>query len=265
MKLNSTIALITGASSGIGAATARAMAKKGARVALLARTESALKNVAAEIAASGGEARVYPLDLTDATRVEQTIDRLKFEMGEVDIVVNSAGAGRWLFTDETSPAEAADMMSAPYFAAFNVTRFCLPGMLKRRRGHIVNINSPAARGAWPGAAGYIAARYALYGFTKALRLDLRGTGVNVTSIVSGKVADSEYFQRHPGAEERIPVIGKIIPTVTSAQVAEATVRSVEQNKREAVLPFMLKVFFAVNHFFPRLMEELLAATGWQRV
>ncbi|MEK7785270.1 MAG: SDR family NAD(P)-dependent oxidoreductase, partial [Chloroflexota bacterium] len=112
MKLNSTIALVTGASSGIGAATAKAMAKKGARVALLARTESALKNVAAEIAAGGGEAKVYPVDLTDSTRVERTIDRLKFEMGEVDVVVNSAGAGRWLFTEETSPAEAVDMMAA---------------------------------------------------------------------------------------------------------------------------------------------------------
>jgi len=180
------------------------------------------------------------------------------------IVVNSAGAGRWLFTEETSPAEAVDMMSAPYFAAFNVTRFCLPDMLKRRRGHIVNINSPAARGTWPGAAGYIAARYALYGFTKALHLDLLGTGVRVTSVVAGKVSDSEYFQRNKGAEERIPAIGKIIPTVTSAQVAEATVRGVEQNKREVVLPFMLKVFFAANHLFPWLMEWLLAATGWQR-
>jgi short-subunit dehydrogenase len=264
MKLNSTIALITGASSGVGAATAKALAKRGARVALLARTESALKTVAAEIAASGGEARVYPVDLTDVTRVERTIDRIKFEMGEVDVVVNSAGAGRWLFTEETSPAEAVDMMAVPYFAAFNVTRFCLPDMLKRRRGHIVNINSPVVFSAWPGAAGYIAARYALLGFTNALRFDLRGAGVNVTSIVPGKVADSEYFQRNPGAEERIPAIGKIIPTVTSAQVAEATVRGVEQNEREVVLPFMLKVFFAVNYFFPRLMEELLAATGWQR-
>ena len=264
MKLNSTIALVTGASSGIGAATAKAMAKKGARVALLARTESALKNVAAEIAAGGGEAKVYPVDLTDSTRVERTIDRLKFEMGEVDVVVNSAGAGRWLFTEETSPAEAADMMAVPYFAAFYVTRFCLPSMLERRRGHIVNVNSPVVRSAWPGAAGYTAARYALLGFTNALRFDLRGTGVNVTSIVPGKVADSEYFQRNKGVEERIPAIGKIIPTVTSAQVAKATVQGVEQNKREVVLPFMLKVFFAANHFFPWPMEWLLAATGWQR-
>jgi short-subunit dehydrogenase len=264
MKLNSTIALITGASSGIGAATAKAMAKKGARVALLARTESALKNVATEIAASGGEARVYPVDLTDATRVEQTIARIKFEMGEVDVVVNSAGAGRWLFTEETSPAEAVDMMAVPYFAAFNVTRFCLPSMLKRRRGHIVVVNSPVVLSAWPGAAGYTAARYALLGFTNALRFDLRGTGVNVTSIVPGKVADSEYFQRNKGVEERIPAIGKIIPAVTSAQVAKATVQGVEGDKREVVLPFMLKMFFAANHFFPWLMEWLLAATGWQR-
>ena len=156
------------------------------------------------------------------------------------------------------------MMAAPYFAAFYVTRFCLPSMLERRRGHIVNVNSPVVRSAWPGAAGYTAARYALLGFTNALRFDLRGTGVNVTSIVPGKVADSEYFQRNKGVEERIPAIGKIIPTVTSAQVAKATVQGVEQNKREVVLPFMLKVFFAANHFFPWPMEWLLAATGWQR-
>lgn len=263
MKLNSTIALVTGASSGIGAATARAMAKKGARVALLARTESALKTVAAEIAASGGEAKIYRVDLTDAVLVERTLDRIKFEMGEVDIVVNSAGAGRWLFTEETSPEEAVEMMAAPYFTAFNVTRFCLPDMLKRRRGHIVNINSPAARGAWPGAAGYIATRYALYGFTKALHLDLRGTGVNVTSVIASKV-NSEYFSRNEGVTERLPGIGRLIPTLTPEQVARAVVSGVEGNRREVVLPFMLKVFFAANHFFPWLVEELLAATGWQR-
>jgi short-subunit dehydrogenase len=145
------------------------------------------------------------------------------------------------------------MLGAPFLAAFHVTRLCLPPMLQRRSGWIVNINSPVARGGWPGAAGYTAARYALQGFTNALRYDLHGTGVRVVSVVPGKVA-SGYFDHNPGVTERFPGLGRLLGTVTPEQVARAVVSAIRHNRREVVLPLMLRVFFALNAVAPRLLE-----------
>lgn len=262
MKIENSIVLVTGASSGIGAATARAMARRGAQVILAARTQPALESAAADIRSGGGRAHVCAVDLADPGAVERTFTQIVAEVGHPDIVVNSAGAGRWLFAEETSPAEMTRMMAVPYFAAFYVTRLCLPEMIRRGRGHVVNINSPVTQLPWPGATGYGAGRFAMHGFTTLLRLDLHGTGVRVTSIVPGRT-DTPYFDNNPGVLDRAPKIAVLIPTVTPEQVAEATVRAVERNKREVVMPFVLRVFYAIGWLAPWLTEWLLVQTGWR--
>lgn len=260
--LQNKLVLITGASAGIGAATAKALAQRGARVALLARTEAALQTVATAIRQGGGQAHVYPVDVTQPEAVARVVAQVTAELGAPDIVINSAGVGRWLFTEETAPAEVQQMIGAPYLAAFYVTHFCLPAMLQRRSGTIVNINSPVARGGWPGATGYTAARYALQGFTQALWMDLHGTGVRCLSVVPGKTT-SEYFTRNAGADVRVPRIANIVPTVTPEQVAQAVVWGLEHDAREVVLPFMLQLVFIFQHLFPWLMEWLMVQTGWR--
>ncbi|MBL8058281.1 MAG: SDR family oxidoreductase [Anaerolineales bacterium] len=263
MTLNNQAAVITGASSGLGAAAARALAARGVRVALLARTRPALEAVAAEIQAAGGLARVYPADLADAAAAERAVHTALADLGAPAVVVNSAGAGRWLATEETEPAEAVQMMAVPYFAAFYVTRACLPAMLARGRGRIVTINSPAARLVWPGAAGYTAARWALYGFTEALRADLHGTGLGVTSILCGEV-HTPYFTHNPGTLERAPWLARrLIPALEAGQVAEALVAAVERGQREVVLPGMLRVFLTLHAVAPRLTSWLAVWSGWQ--
>jgi short-subunit dehydrogenase len=263
MNVDGRLAVITGGSSGIGAATAQALARRGARVALLARTQADLENVADDIRRAGGQACAYPVDLGDAEAAEQTARGITAEMGLPDILINSAGAGRWLFAEETTPAEARQMMAAPYFAAFFITRAFLPEMLKRNSGVIVTINSPAARIPWPGATAYVAARWALYGFTEALRADLSGTGLRVTSVVLGKV-NSPYFIHNAGVEERIPGLGRIIPVLSPEQAAAVVVRAIERNQREAWSPLLLRLFAVTHHFFPWLMEALVNRTGWRR-
>jgi len=262
MDLPHKIVVVTGASAGIGAAIAKAMAKAGARVALLARTRAALDQVAAEIRAADGEAQVYLVDMTEAAAVERVAHQITTELGLPDVLVNNAGAGRWLFIEETSPQEMTQMMALPYFGAFYLTRAFMPAMLARRSGHIVNINSPASKGAWPGAIGYTAARWAMMGFTKALEADLSGTGLRVTSVVAGKVT-SDYWKNNPGAEARSPTIARLVPTLTCEQVAEATVRAVQREQSEVILPFMLRAFYGLHTFFPRLVEYLLIRTGWK--
>jgi NADP-dependent 3-hydroxy acid dehydrogenase YdfG len=141
MLVKDKVVVVTGASSGIGAATAKAMAKTGGRVVLLARSRELLDKVANEIGSSGGKVRGYQVDLADAETVAAVAERITAEFGTPDIIVNNAGAGKWLFVDETTPAEALQMMAVPYFAAFNVTHAFLPAMLKRNSGHLVFVSS----------------------------------------------------------------------------------------------------------------------------
>ena len=263
MEIRGSTAVITGASSGIGRATALLLAQRGAHVIALARSAGPLETLVTEITAAGGRAEAHPADLADPAAVDRIFDDLAARGVMPDILVNSAGAGRWLTTEETTPAEAVAMMNAPYFTAFFVTRRCLPGMLAARRGHIVNVNSPVAWSGWPGAAGYTAARYALRGFTTALRYDLHGTGVGVTSVTPGQVS-SAYFDKNPGVLERGPRISRLVPIVTPEQVAAAIAGGLARNRREVILPAMLRALVLVNGLAPSLVEWLLIRTGWRR-
>lgn len=254
---------MTGASSGIGAATARLLAREGVRVVLMARSAGALEEVAAGIRAAGGTASVFSADLGDAVTASDACDRVAREVGVPDLLVNCAGAGRWLFTEETPPPEAVSMMAAPYFAAFFATRAFLPGMLARRSGRIVNVNSPVSKLTWPGATGYAAARWALRGFTEALRQDLDGTGVGVTHFVAGKTSSS-YFDHNPGAEARIPTIANVIPTLTPEEAAAALVAAVRRGADEAVVPFTLRLFWISERWTPSLTAWLTRRTGAKR-
>jgi NADP-dependent 3-hydroxy acid dehydrogenase YdfG len=262
LKISGQVIVVTGASRGIGKATAELLARKGARVALLARSPE-VEVVAAEIVAAGGEARGYPVDLSDAAAVERMAARVVADLGRPDIVVNNAGAGRFLFVEETAPEEAAAMIATPYLAAFYVTRAFLPAMLERRGGQVVMVNSPAPWLPWPGATGYTAARGAVRAFTAALRTDLRGTGVRVIEIVAGKVATT-YFDHNPGSEERIPRITRLVPTSTPEQVAAAIVRGIERDQPRVVTPAMLGLVLLGHALAPGLVDWLMWRTGWRR-
>jgi short-subunit dehydrogenase len=262
MRIKDRVVVVTGASRGIGQSAARALAFAGGRVAMLARSPEVLK-LADEIVAAGGVARGYCVDLTDPAALEGVAQQIVSDLGAPEIVVNNAGAGRYLYVEETPPEEAAEMVAAPYLAAFYVTRVFLPSMLEHREGFIVNINSPVAWLPWPGAAGYTAARWAMRGFTAALRADLHGTGVRVLELVPGKV-NSTYFANNPHSEERLPGITKWIPTLTPDEVAAALVKGVEQDRRMIVFPPLLKVVFVLHAVAPWLVDFLMRSTGWRR-
>jgi uncharacterized protein len=262
MMINGKLVLVSGASSGIGAATAKAMAKAGGRVVLLARRKEALDQVAADITSTGEQAWTYSVDLADADAVAAVAKQITEGLGTPDIIINNAGAGRWLFVDETSPAEAVQMMAVPYFAVFNVTHAFLPAILRRDSGHIVNISSVGSRFVWPGATAYLAARWAVRGFTEALRADLDGTGIGVTLYESG-VVTSPYWEHNPGSHERVPM-GKLIPEVTPEQAANAIVRGIERNKRLIVIPFMMKLTYWLHAVFPGVVQWLMTKTGYRR-
>lgn len=255
------VALITGASSGLGAATARALADAGARVLLVARRSPELEQVAGSI--RSGSATTYSVDLSSASAVAELAERINGDVGTPDIIVNNAGAGRWKFVDETSPEEAVQMMAVPYFATFFVVHAFLPAMLRRNSGHIVNVSSVASRFVWPGATAYTAARWAVRGFSEALRADLARTNIRVTLFESG-VIQSDYWAHNPGSRERVPKMGKLIPELTAEAAANAIVRGIDREQKLVVVPFMMKLTYWQHALFPGVVQWLMTRTGYRR-
>jgi short-subunit dehydrogenase len=257
VKLAGAVAVVTGASSGIGEATSRALAARGSHVLLLARNLDRLNAVVAEMRGQGHRADAYAVDLSDPEAISRTARELTNTHGSPHVLVNNAGAGRWLPILTTSAEEAAQMIAVPYLGAFNLTRELLPGMLARRCGHLVNITSVAVRLAWPGAVAYSAARAAMEGFTNALRADLRGSGVGVTLAIFGAV-DTPYWEHNPGSRERLPKRAALIPTLSSSRAAQLIVSAIEKGSRTLVAPSLFRLAFLLSRLFPTQTEVFLS-------
>lgn len=254
------IAVVTGASSGIGEATAKALARDGWRVLLVARRAERLEALAAEIAEAGGDARVEPLDAADGPAVMAMADRLRSAWGAPTLVINNAGAGVWRFLEETSVEQIVDMMGAPYLAAANTTRAFIEDMLARRNGHFIHVGSPASVTPWPGATAYTASRWALRGLHEALWQDLRGTGVRSSMVYFGEVS-SEYFEANPGSHRYMPKLGAPIPVSTPQQCAAVLLKVARWPKRVVFFPFMLRLMAALAAVTPGPTRWLAARTG----
>jgi NADP-dependent 3-hydroxy acid dehydrogenase YdfG len=259
LELEGAAAVVTGASRGIGASVARALAAAGASVHLVARSDE-VHEVARSL---GSRSRAWQLDVTEPAEVEDFAKKLLAEHEPPDILINNAGSGRYLFVEETSADEARQQIESPYLGAFFVTRAFLPSMLERRQGRIANVTSPAAWAPWPGATGYSAARWAMRGFNAALRADLSGTGLSTMLICPGKTR-STYFAHNPGTEERIPKITAMIPAVTPDQVAASVIRGLRRDASFVAVPWQLRLFLAARTIAPWPFDWLIVRTGWRR-
>lgn len=244
------VVLITGASSGIGAATARAFAARGDKVVPVARSTEALQAVAED---TGGLA--VPCDASDGDAVADMAAQVRDAVGVPDVIVNSAGAGAWKRVEDTPPAEAIEMIGAPYLAAFNVTQVFLAEMLARRSGVVVHVGSPAGMSAWPGSAGYAAARGALRSFHEALAQDLVGTGVASCHVMFGEVL-SPYFERNAVGRDQLPMLGKLVPRLTPEQCADHIIRLSGRPRHTAVHPVMMRLLVEGARLFPGTTRRL---------
>lgn len=230
---------------------------------LLARSGDELERVVSEIRQAGGQAHGYAVDLSDLGGLEAAFTEISQLHPPIDILVNNAGLGRWLFTEETPAAEAEMMQRLPFMAAFHVTRLALPSMIQRKCGHIVNVNSPASVLVWGGAAAYAASRWALRGFSEALKVDLRGTGVGISHVVLGEV-DSNYWQANPGAKDRLPGIARMIPTLSTEAAARYILKAIRSGRKELTAPFMLWLFRRMLWMMPTLTKAVVRATSYSR-
>jgi short-subunit dehydrogenase len=264
MELRHRVVLVTGASSGIGAETAQVIGAKGNRVILLARRERLLRQVADQVRHSGGQADAFTVDLADAEAVDHVAAQIKAEIGIPDIIINNAGLGKWLTLAETTPEETQQMLALPFLAAVYMTRAFVKEMTVRGSGHIVNLTSDASFLPKGNALAYSAARYALRGFSEALRADLVDTGVSVSLAVFGKVA-STYWENNPGSEERIPAPTPFMPTLTTRQVADALIDLIENNRRIIIKPAVFKLlFWAFGRWPDRVARSMKRQAGCKR-
>lgn len=259
VSLADKLILVTGASGGIGEAIARRCAAEGAQVVAVARREDRLTRLAAETGAIPMVA-----DLSEPEQVAALCQRVLTEVGVPDIIVNNAGAGRFSSIEETSVDEAHAQMSLPYFAAFNVTRGFIEPMLARGSGVVFQINSPVAVVPWPGSVGYAAARFALRGFTEALRQDLWGTGIQVGSLMPTRV-HSEYFEANPGSIDRVPRVENMVGSMTPDEVAKACVNALTKRPgKDTCVPWRWGLIAPVARAFPGALAALYRATGHRR-
>jgi len=216
------LALVTGASSGIGEAIARRLAGDGANLVLWARREKRLTRLAEEIAASGRVAvDIGVVDVRDRDAVRGEAERLMAARGAPDILVNNAGlaAGMALVHD----AEVDDwdrMIDTNVKGLLYVTRAFLPAMVERDSGQVVNIGSITGRQVYPGASVYAATKYAVQAITEGTNLDVLGTGVRVSGVHPGLVETEFSLVRFKGDEDRARAVYKGLEPLTGADVAE---------------------------------------------
>jgi short-subunit dehydrogenase len=187
------VALVTGASSGIGAATARALAEAGMRVALCARRKDRLEQVAALIAERGGEACVHVVDVTDPVAVRAMVEAVDARWGRLDVLINNAGRGLAAPLEQTSAEELRALMELNVVAALGATQAALLIMRRQGSGHIINVSSVLGRRAAPYRSAYSATKFALGALSEALRVELVGTGIRVT-VVYPIGTRTEFFQ-----------------------------------------------------------------------
>jgi len=254
------IAVVTGASSGIGEATAKVLARDGWWVVLVARRAERLEELAASIGEAGGEARAEALDAADGRAVMAMAERVNTEWGVPSLIVNSAGTGEWRFLEETPVAKIVEMMGAPYLAAANTCRAFIQDMMAQRRGLLIHVGSPASVMPWPGATAYTASRWALRGLHEALCQDLRGTGVESSLVYFGEVM-SEYFEANPGSREHMPRLGAPIPVSTPERCAGVLLGVVHRPRRVVFYPFALRLMAWFAAIAPAPTRWLAARTG----
>ena len=245
MRLDGATALITGASSGIGRATAQRLAARGVRPVLSGRDPAALAEVAAR---TGGQA--IAADLAEAGRAGWLAGEALRRAGHVDLLVACAGAGWAGELAAMPPAVAERLVALDLLVPVLLTRALLPGMLARGRGHLVYVASIAGAVGVAGEAVYAASKAGLLGFADSLRAELRGRGVAVTVVLPGAV-DTPFFARRGS-----PYVRGWPAPVAADRVARAVVRAVARERAEVFVPAWLRLPARLRGGLPGLYRRL---------
>jgi short-subunit dehydrogenase len=233
--MNGSKVLITGASSGIGAATARLLAGKGAVVALVGRRADPLSDVLAGCRVTSPDSRAWVADLSDLQRTEEIADEAWDVLGEIDVLINNAAVPKVQPVPDLTPQVVESVMQVNFFSPVRLTLRLLPKMLARGSGMIVNVASMGGRLGIAHEAAYCSSKFALTGWSEAMAIDLHGTGVKVRLIQPGPIA-TDIWSR-PG-ERRALYEGPLEPPEV---VAEGILAALDSERFEHFLPDLKEV------------------------
>ncbi len=248
MNWKDKVIFLTGASSGIGEGLALALSRKGAVLALLARREDLLKQLAKRCETLGGIARVFALDVTDADAVARAADEVRKEFGRIDIVIANAGIGGTVDVKNLDAAAIGKLINTNLIGAVNAVSATLPQMIERGEGQLVAISSLAGYRGLPKSASYCASKAGMTTFFESLRLDTKRHGISVTVISPG-------FIHTPLTENRkhkLPFLMKLDDAIP------LFIRAIEKKKKFAAFPWQLATVVRAGKFLPAWLYDRIA-------
>lgn len=259
--LREKVAVITGASSGIGRAAAVALAREGVGVVLGARRVNRLHEAVAAIQRAGGKARALQTDVTRPTDVKHLVDEAVVGFGRLDILINNAGLGYFGRLESMPTEEIRHLFEVNVMGTIYGIQAAVPIMRSQRSGHIINISSVVGKRATPGSAIYSATKFAQVALTESLRLELADAGIDV-SVICPVSTTTEFFTV---ATARSPMKHDPAGPVYSAeQVAEVIVRCARRPRAEVMVYPPVRLMVVLNAVWPGLMDRVLAVY-WKKV
>ena len=247
-------AIVTGASSGIGRALARELARQGARVVITARRKERLDELAEQLRADGGEVETVVGDITDPDVRRQTLEAVD-RFGGLDILINNAGVGTMGRFEESDPERVRRIMEVNFFSLVEMTRLALPLLKKSSRPSIVNISSILGRRGAPHNTEYCASKFAVHGFSESLRAELDRHGIQVL-VVSPGTTETEFFDQV--LEKTSEPLWPEHKPVSAEEVARQTLRAIRRGRHEIVPYRWGKVLLWLNRLSPPLVDRLMA-------
>lgn len=251
------VAVVTGASSGIGRAIALRLARRGVRIALVARSSRPLDEVAAAIRTQRGEALVVVADVADPAAVEAAHARIVRELGPPAILVNAAGFGIWKAFAEVTTAEHEGMMGTIYWGSFSWIRVVLPSMRARGSGYIVNVAAASARIPLSVTSGYSAATAALTALSESLHRELWGTGVRVACLNPGSV-QTGFWDPERIPPQGLPPLVRWAPRISPGAVAREAEACIRLGVGFRTFPVFVGLLARVNALWYRAGDALLS-------
>lgn len=259
--LTNRVAVITGASSGIGRATALALAREGARVVLGARRADRLQETVETIRRAGGEARGLATDVTQPEQVRSLLGEARATFGRLDILVNNAGLGYFGRLESMPIEQARHLFEVNVMGTLYGIQAAVPIMRSQGAGHIINVSSISGKRATPMSGMYAATKFAQVALSESLRLELAGTDIYV-SVICPVSTRTEFFEV---AASRSPLrVDPAGPVYSAEQVAERIVRCARHPRREVIIYRPARLMVVLNALSPSLVDRLLRVY-WKRI
>jgi short-subunit dehydrogenase len=254
--MNKPVMIITGASSGIGAAAARRLAREQVCLTLAARREDRLQEVARDVEKLGSEVLVVPTDVTDRASINRMVQFTMNRWGRVDVLLNNAGISYDEPLVDLEPEKIRTEVQVNLISVIECAQAVLPMMLGQKSGHIINVASIEGLVATPGSTVYCASKFGVFGFSDSLRRQLRGTGVQVSALCPG-YTPSELTPRLKALVEGRPDAPHHPGLMPTDYVADQIARLIHHPRRLVILPHSYGILVLVAFLFPGIAD----ATG----